>query len=175
MQTIERSGTYFRVAKPEWTNPLDPAYSKEVGGRWNPPGEFGALYFSRTLVVAAANARWQHRNRAIRLFDLRPNSRPVLLTVTIPRAHPLDVVTAKGVRALRLPASYPYGVGHDRCHPIARRAMKAGIPGVACRSAAECTLAEWIGEELAWFDNQEPPMEAAPRLLFADWYPDSIP
>ncbi len=175
MQTIERSGVYYRIAKPGWNDPLDTSPSKETGGRWNPPGQFGALYLNRTIEVAAANARWQHRGRAIGLFDLQPDRRPILVATAVPNAHVLDVVTGGGIRALRLPASYPFAVDHSRCQPIGRRAYKSAIPGVACRSAAECTASSWVGEELAWFDHALPLGEQGPRREFADWYPDSIP
>jgi hypothetical protein len=175
MLTIERGGRYFRLAKPDWLEPLDHSFSKAIGGRWNPPGEFGALYLSRTVEVAAANARRQHIGRAIGLFDLRPERRPILVSVDVAVGDALDVVTPKGVRGLKLPAEYPYGVGHDRCQPIGRRALRAGLPGVACRSNAECTPTDWIGEELAWFDSAPPPTEIGARARFAQWYPDHIP
>ena len=175
MQTIARGGTYYRVAKPDWAQPLDTSFSKAAGGRWNPPGSFGALYLSQTVEVAAANARTQHRGRAIGLFDLRPDRRPMLLTVSASAAQVLDVVTPAGIQALRLPSAYPFRVDHARCRPIGRRAYRSGLPGIACRSAAECTPSSWLGEELAWFDNAPPVTETHPRRVFADWYPDSIP
>ena len=133
------------------------------------------LYLNRTLEVAAANARWQHRKRAIGLFDLRPERRPILVTVEVPRVGALDVVTAEGLRDLRLPASYPFAAGHARCRPIGRRAYKGGLPGIACRSAAECFATGWVGEELAWFDRAPGVRERGPRRAFGEWYPDSIP
>ncbi len=175
MRVVERGGTYLRVAKPEWSDPLDTSFSKMTRGRWNPPAEFGALYLNRTLEVAAANARWQHRGRAIGLFDLRPNRRPILVSIEVPSSRVLDVVTTSGLRALRLPLTYPYGIGYERCQPIGNRARNSGLPGVACRSSAESTAMRWLGEELAWFDRTTPLSENAPRLPFKLWYPDLIP
>lgn len=175
MQTAERGGMYFRLAKPEWNDPLDLSYSKAAGGRWNPPGEFGVLYLNRTLEVSAANARWRHRGRAIGLFDLQPERRPILVSVDVRPSRVLDVVTVAGLRALRFPVSYPYGVGQVRCRPIGRRARRAGLSGIACRSSAESTPTRWLGEELGWFDCAPALSENAPRLPFLKWYPDSIP
>jgi len=80
LESIRRSGTYFRVFKPEWNDPLDTTYARRSSdNRWNPPGEFGALYLNKTLEVAAANARRQHAGRVIGLFDLKPARRPWLL------------------------------------------------------------------------------------------------
>ncbi|MBC5798652.1 MAG: RES family NAD+ phosphorylase [Candidatus Eremiobacteraeota bacterium] len=175
MRVIGRGGTYLRVAKPEWTNPLDTSFSKVAGGRWNPPTEFGALYLNRTLDVAAANARWQHRGRAIGLFDLQLDRRPILISLDVPLSRTLDVVTDLGLRGLRLPSTYPYGIGYERCRPIGRRARNAGLAGVACRSSAESTGTRWLGEELAWFDHAPRLSENAPRLPFHVWYPDLTP
>jgi len=175
MRVVERGGTYLRVAKPEWRDPLDTSFCKVTGGRWNPPAEFGALYLNRTLNVAAANARWQHRGRAIGLFDLQPDRRPILVSVDVPPSRVLDVITASGLRALRLPSTYPYEIGYERCQPVGKRARNLGLPGVACRSNAESTATRWLGEELAWFDQATSLSENAPRLPFNVWYPDLIP
>jgi hypothetical protein len=133
------------------------------------------LYLNATLEVAAANARWQHRGRAIGLFDLRTAQRPLLIPVDVPNRLVLDVVTTSGLKALRLPERYPYGIGYEICRPIGRRTYRAGVVGIACRSAAECTLTEWIGEELAWFDNAPAVVQSAPAREFAEWYPDVTP
>lgn len=175
MRTVSRGGRYYRVCKTNWADPLDSSFSKSNGGRWNTRGEFGAIHLNRTVEVAAANARWQHRGRAIGLFDLRPEQRPALVDVTVPQVQALDVVTAEGIRELRLPMTYPYGIPHERCRPIGRRAYRLGLLAVACRSAAECTPHEWIGEELAWFDHAPPLTQASSPRKFSDWYPDVIP
>ncbi|MGZ3504160.1 MAG: RES domain-containing protein [Vulcanimicrobiaceae bacterium] len=176
MQPISRGGTYYRVFKPDWANPLDPTYSKIAGGRWNPPGEFGAVYLNQSIEVAAANARAQHQGRAIGLFDLRPERRPHLLEMRVTDATVVDVVTESGIVGLHLPKRYPFGVTHERCWPIARRAYAdSTYAGIACRSNAECTATSWLGEELAWFDRSAPPKESAPRRPFSRWYPDVAP
>lgn len=175
MRGTLRGGRYSRVYKPDWNDPLDTSFSRELGGRWNAPESFGALYLNATFAVAAANARWQHAGRAIGLFDLRPERRPRLLVVTLPRARVLDVVSDAGVAALRLPSRYPWDVDRDRCRPIGARAYRvAAYRGIACRSAAECRPDHWIGEELAWFDRS-PHVRVVDDLAFAACYPDPHP
>ncbi len=177
MKSLARGGTYYRVFKPGWSDPLDTKYAKQSKqSRWNPPGEFGALYLNRNLEVAAANARKQHARRAIGLFDLKPEKRPSLLQVSVSESRVLDAVTVAGVAALRLPKSYPLGVSVERCWPIARRAYDdAKLSGVSYRSAAECTETSWLGEELAWFDRSPRLRENGPRRPFNAWYPDVYP
>ncbi|MEO8899824.1 MAG: RES domain-containing protein [Candidatus Dormibacter sp.] len=166
----------MRVFSPGWSDPLDTAPSRTNGGRWNPPGAFGALYLCADRAVAAANARAQHAGRAIGLFDLKPERRPHLLCVHVPRSICLDVVSAAGVAEVGLPAGYPFGVGRERCQRIGRRAYRNGsYRGIACRSAAECRPAAWVGEELVWFDTSPILVENGTRLDFASWYPDPVP
>jgi hypothetical protein len=176
VKRLARTGAYYRVFKPEWADPLDTTPSKLHGGRWNAPGSFGNLYLARDTAVAAAIARAQHAGRAVGLFDLQAERRPHLLQVEIPPSADLDVVSSEGIRALHLPARYPFGVGHQRCQPIGLRAYRSrDFVGIACRSAAECQPGYWVGEELAWFDSSPPLEESGPRRDFASWYPDPIP
>jgi hypothetical protein len=176
VRSLTRSGTYLRVFKPEWSDPLDTTPSRIHGGRWNPPGGFGALYLCRDRSVAAASARAQHAGRAVGLFDLKPKRRPRLLQVHVPRSVCLDVVSAAGLAELHLPHIFPFDVGHPRCQRIGMRAYRsAAYRGIACRSAAECRPTGWVGEELAWFDSSAALIENGPRQDFATWYPDPIP
>jgi RES domain-containing protein len=172
--TFTRGGRYYRVVDPSYLDPLDTSYSKAGGGRWNPAGEFGALYLCADFAVAAANVRFQFVGRAIKLFDLSPSARPELVTVDIPRLDVVDVVTADGVHALGLPPSYPNGVPWPPCQAIAREAYADGAAGVAARSNAEVTATSWVGEELAVFDTVSGLAQIS-REVFPVWYPDPIP
>ena len=172
--TIARGGRYYRVVDPRYRNPFDTAYAKAAGRRWNPPGEFGALYLCATLAVAAANARFQFVGRAIKLFDLLPSARPELVTVDVPHLDTVDLITAGGVDAVGLPPSYPWRVPWEPCQAIAREAYGDGIAGVAARSNAEATVTSWVGEELAVFDTLGEFAQVT-RDAFALWYPDPIP
>jgi len=172
---VPRGGRYYRLCKPEWVDCRDTSYSKAQGGRWNPPGVFGALYLNATLEVAAANAREWHRDRAIKLFDVRPDRRPQLETFHLLEQRFVDAVSDAGIAALRLPKRYPFGVGWEQCQPIGKRAHDSGFRGVACRSAAEARPDSWLGEELALFDSAPRPRRTGRRRAFNDWYPDLAP
>ena len=173
-RTVLRRGVYYRVVAPGWIDPANTAYSKQYGGRWNPAGEFGALYLNATLVVAAANARAQHAGRAIKLFDLLPEARPELVTFDVPMINVLDVCTSDGLAALGFAENFPYGVAWAPCQAIAREAHSAGIAGVAARSHAEVTSTAFVGEELAVFEDTIL-SELRARRSFDEWYPDPIP
>lgn len=174
LATVTRGGRYYRVVDPSYFNPLDTSYAKRAGRRWNPPGEFGALYLCATIAVAAANARYQFVGRAVKLFDLLPAARPELVTVDVPNLDVVDVVTVSGVAAVGLPPSYPYGVPWPPCQAIARDAYSDGVAGVAARSNAEATASSCVGEELAVFDSFTGLVPAS-RVEFALWYPDPMP
>lgn len=172
MRTLRRSGLYYRVADPTWRDPLDTSFAKTYGGRWNPPGRFGALYLNATIAVACANARRAYDNEIATLFDLRPEQRPDLQHVRIDEARFVDVVTPAGLRALKLPLRFPIGVDHVRCQRIATRAYEARKPGIACRSAVASAIeAGPVGEELAVFDTSVALVHPGPRIAFAQWYP----
>ncbi|MBV9306553.1 MAG: RES domain-containing protein [Acidobacteriaceae bacterium] len=171
--TVHRSGFYYRVVAPNWVNPADTSYSKRQGGRWNPPGEFGALYLNADVHVAAANARAQHAGRALKLFDLLPDARPELVTFNVPWVEVLDACTQKGIAALGFTNNFPYKVNWLPCQAAAREAHNAGLSGVAARSHAEITATANVGEELALFEEISPGPPTT-RQPFHEWYPDPI-
>jgi hypothetical protein len=121
------------------------------------------------VLVAAANARKTYENEIATLYDLRPEQRPDLQSVDVITTNFVDAVTPRGLRFLRLPLSYPRGVGWKRCQQIAKRLYGAGEAGVACRSAA--AIAEVPGEELAIFDSSLRVVKPRSRVQFAEWYP----
>ena len=143
------------------------------GGRWNPRGAFGALYLNADLRVAAANARARHAGRAIKLFDLRPEARPELVTVDVPTANFVDALSSEGVKARGFAESFPFDVAWQSCQAIARDAHEAGIAGVAARSNAEATATTNVGQELAVFEGIN--VSLRQRRAFEAWYPDPIP
>jgi hypothetical protein len=172
LPTIERAGRYLRVADPAWPNPLDAAHSRELGGRWNPPATFGAVYLNRTVRAARANVARLFARLPYGPEDLAPKAAPVLVGTDVPRARYLNVVTDAGCTKLGLPVSYPLDeagkiVGRERCQPIGQRAWEAGLPGVACRSAAPATTR--ADEELAWFQRDRR-LRPAARLSFNAWF-----
>jgi hypothetical protein len=82
-------------------------------------------------------------------------------------------VTPDGCVANGLPATYPRTatgevVSWDVCRPVGRRSWDEGLPGIACRSAAEGAPPD--GEELAWFDRRPGELVPAGRQDFSEWY-----
>lgn len=170
MRHVQRGGTYYRVCKPGWMDCADTSHAQLRGGRWNAPGEHRVLYLNRTIRMAALQAHTNFSGEAHTLFDLRPDRRPHLQGFEVPRAEYVDAVTAEGVQALGLPATFPGGVGWDACQAIGRQACAAGGPGIACRTACEGGT-DPDHEELALFDRDGRPAQPGRRWTFAEWFP----
>jgi hypothetical protein len=109
------------------------------------------------------------------LLDLRHDERPGLQIVNVRRASFVDAVTPTGVRALRLPVAFPYGVPWEPCQRIAARAYTARESGIAARSNAAVTAISFIGEELVIFDTAMALVSRESRLPFEQWYPLESP
>ncbi len=172
MRTITRGGEYCRVADPSWTDPLTGQFAKERGRRWNPPGSFPVVYLNRDEAVARANVARLYAGRPYGPEDFRRGSAPDLVTVQVEEEDYVDVVTDAGCEAAGLPRSYPLDAGgavvpHAVCQPIGQTAWDAGIPGIACRSAAPGAPTD--GEELAWFARGRRLLPQDVRK-FADWF-----
>jgi hypothetical protein len=172
VRTISRAGRYLRVASPAWDEPLDGSYATATGGRWNPAGSYGTVYLNRTPTVARLNVERLYVGLPYGPEDLDGDEAPMLVGTTVPERDYLDVVSHDGVVDAGLPAEYPddaagVRVTHAVCQPIGKDAFDAGLPGVACRSAAR-GVAEG-DEELAWFERGERLVETA-RWAFDEWY-----
>jgi hypothetical protein len=163
VRTIARSGRYYRVCDPSWDDCCDGRYAAEFGGRWNPPSSFLTLYLNRDVETARANAKRIYEGEAFGLFDLNPVMRPHLQVIELTPCEPVDAVTAEGLRALRLPSSYPESVGWNVCQRIGARQHDDGAAGIAARSAALPG-----GEELALFALDL--ARKRQRMLFDDWF-----
>jgi RES domain len=173
---IERGGEQFRVADPQWPDPLDDHYSMRRGGRWNPAGSFPVLYLNGDRAVARANARRMLTGKLedgpITADDVEPSELPVLVTTRLPNAQYVDIVSLDGCQSVGLPITYPLDangsiVPWDICQPIGATAFEDGLQGIACRSAADGAPPE--GEELAHFGG----VGDLPVLsveAFLDWY-----
>lgn len=166
---VRRGGAYYRVCDPAWADPADTTYSKRHGGRWNPAGEFGALYLNASVAAAVANARRSLRLQfgdAVTFDDLQPHALPELAHFSVRSREFADAVTAEGLRHLELPVSYPEACERSRCARVARELYRAGEAGVAARCAP---LPD--EEELAIFDTHVRSARLLSREVFARWYP----
>jgi RES domain len=168
LRTIGRGGPYFRVADPDWDDPLDGRHAAQRGGRWNPPESFPVVYLCRSIEVARANVYRRLRSQPYGPEDLRPEAGPVLVRTRVPENRYLNAITDAGLRDLGLPHTYPLDsrrrvVPHRRCQPIGLRAWETGLPGIAARSAAARE-----GEELAYFGRRKLRRGAVRR--FDNWF-----
>lgn len=170
--TIPRSGTYYRVADPDWDEPLDGRYSQQTGGRWNRPDSFAVVYLNDSENVARANVFRKLEDHPYGPEDLRDDNGPILVATAVDREEFADIVTNAGCTAAGLPVSYPQDedgslIPHARCWSVGDAANEQALPGIACRSAATPPTDD--GEELAWF-------ERAGRLIpkgmrrFSEWF-----
>ncbi len=170
MKFVRRKGAYYRACDPANASPMDTTFSKQRGGRWNPPGRFGLLYLNATIRVAAANARKHFENEMHTLFDLRPPYRPVLYEITVRSSDFVDCLTESGLYQVGLSPDYPRNTTWMRTREVGRRAHNSGEHGIASRSAAE--LDRDLGEELAIFDDRITQLtKVGKRSPFARWYP----
>jgi len=169
---VSRGGSYFRVADPNWPDPLDGLPGVATGGRWNKPGSFPVVYLNRTRSLARKFVAHKLRHQPYAPEDLDPATGPILVSVDLDDRHHVDVVTDDGCIAAGLPGSYPRSddgetIQHEVCQPIGRTAWDEGEPGIACRSATETAVA--ADEELAWFQRTER-LTAASMEPFTGWF-----
>ena len=169
METTPIGGRYFRVADPEWSDPLDPRFAAQPPGqRWNPPGLL-CLYLNCDVATARANVYRQFAGLPYAPESLDPATAPQLVEVDIPEGQAADAHTAQGLAALGLPATYPQDannnlVPHETCQPIGQAAFDANLDGVDYRSAAPGGT-----RELAWFPRSTHPTQTSLRH-FDQWW-----
>ena len=172
MRRIRRDGRYYRVADPDWRDPLDGGFSRRHGGRWNAPGTFPVVYLNRDLITSRAYVRRKFEGQPFGPELLREDRAPVLVVTGIPATDYVDAVIDAGCRDLGLPVSYPRDrAGHvvpwTVCQPIGRGAWDDGELGIACRSAAVPAGVE----ELASFTRPAAArLPVIQRLAFAEWF-----
>jgi hypothetical protein len=171
-RVIRRGGRYLRVADPDWEDPLDASYAKATGQRWNPPGSFEVLYLNADRSTARLNVERLLQDQPYGPEDLDPGDAFLLIATDVRDDHYADAVTDDGCVAAGLPVSYPFDpdgkwIGHEICQPIGRDIYEAGLPGIACRSAAGS--ASGVHEELAYFPRTAPVSEAE-RWRFDEWF-----
>jgi hypothetical protein len=165
---------WWRIARADWRNPLDPAYARRTGGRWNPPNSYPTLYLNEDQTTARTNmqlfaAMWPYEPE-----DLRPDTAPILVGALLPRQQRVaDAHTPEGVTALGLASTYPFDglgniIGHAVCQPVGRTVFDAGLRGLRCR-AARTPLGG--GRELAWFPaTSRSRARRGEVLTFAEWF-----
>ena len=156
MRHLKRGGRYYRGLGPTflWSGrPDDTSFSKKYGGRWNPKGEFGALYLAADLETARANGIEIVKRLfgdAASIDDLAdPESFFEVQAFEIVTSAFVDALTTAGRKSLKLPLKSRKGAGYEQTQAIARKAYVGAEPGIAYLSALLPN-----DEELAIFDSQ---------------------
>ena len=165
---------WWRIARADWRDPLDPTYAVDRGGRWNPPGSFPTLYCNEDQATALVNLRRFIAGWPYEPEDLRDDTGPVLVGAVLPRdQRVVEIHTSAGLRVVGLPDTYPHDhagrlVAHDRCQPIGVAAKERGLRGVRCRLASAPLGA---GRELAWFPaTARSRAKLVARLPYSRWF-----
>jgi hypothetical protein len=166
--------SWLRICAQAWSDPLDPAFARRRGQRWNPPGSFSALYFNEDVVTARLNLRLFIAGWPYGPEDLRDDNGPCLVSARLPRGQRVaDVHTPAGVAAVGLPVTYPLDgeghlVDHRVCQPIGVAVHDLGLRGVRCRSAR---APDGAGRELVWFPaNARTRAKLVSSMPFELWY-----
>nr|WP_246345305.1 RES family NAD+ phosphorylase [Conexibacter arvalis] len=160
------------MAEPGWADPLDTSWSRRAGGRWNARGSYGVLYLNGSDELARLQVAHKLAGQPFGVEDLDPSEQHDLVRVDVADREARDCVTADGLAAVGLPASYPRDhagdlVGHERCQPLGADARDDGLAGVLCRSAAGRGRHD---HELALFDSAIDAVTQGERLPFDRWY-----
>ena len=169
MRVVALAQVLYRVADPDWNDPLDPSFAAAFPGqRWNPPG-LPCLCLNGDEPTARANVMRLFDGLPYGPEDLDTATAPILLDVRIPPGDAADAFTDDGLKQLGLPTSYPQDdagdvIEHATCQPIGRAVFDAGHHGVDARSAAPGGT-----RELAWFPGGDVATEVQQRA-FDEWW-----
>ena len=165
---------WWRVADPAWHDPLNPAYSKKLRGRWNRPGAFLTLYLNEDKQTARCNIAKFIEDKPYEPEDLVDENAPVLIGCRLPKGQVVcDVVTDMGIRAAGLPSTYPLDakgsiVEHHICQDIGVQVKMENKRGVYARCAKSQSLED---RELAWFPaSARSKAQEVEKLSFSMWY-----
>ena len=172
VDNLDGHTTWFRLADPSWTSPLDTSHAESNGGRWNSPGSHATLYLCADVATAAAQIARLLQGTFLVEEDLRDDAY-LLVPVTLPRGlSAADAHSERGLQALGLPTTYPHTatgavVSHTRCQPIGDEVARQGLGGVHACSATPG--AHPHHRELAWFPKPGERATASDPLPYLTW------
>jgi RES domain-containing protein len=153
-ELLPNGHSWWRIADPAWSDPLDASFAMRLGGRWNPPNSFRTLYLSEDPVTARLNLRRFIERWPYEPEDLRDDTGPIIVEASLPRHQAVcDCHTRRGVAAAGLPPTYPNNrhgtpVPHSVCQAVGAQVKSSRLRGVRARSAV---AQDGAGRELAWF------------------------
>lgn len=107
--------------------------SCQAGGRFNPQGEFGALYLSLELDTARAELKRRAARSGVPLEDLLPR---VLLAVVVELGRVLDLRDPEERARWGLEEESLSGDDHGPCQEVGRAARREGYEAILYPSAA---------------------------------------
>ena len=92
-----------RLTQPHHHDAFDMPYAREIGGRWNPPRSWLALYLNDDMATVHAQVRHLFAGRGIDPDDLDDSAPIELAAATLPqRQRVADVVSDSGVASVGL-------------------------------------------------------------------------
>jgi RES domain-containing protein len=141
----------YHVVRKSWKYPLDASLSQvSRDRRWN-TSEFPALYCSCSERMARAIVIDLFEWSASQMADLQPPNLPRLVEIHW-AGQVVDMVTAEGISAAGLAASYPDETSKDQTRRLAVEWSSEGREGVVCRSASMARLdfRGWMGAHEEW-------------------------
>ena len=137
MLTVSIGGLYYRIADPDWADPLDPSFAwAPPGRRWNPTG-LACLYLNHDQTTARANVPNRFVGPPYGPEDLDPATAPLLLGVDVPDGEVAGTYTDAGLAALGLPDTYRHRTAGD---VIPHHACQPNRPGSVRSRTRRCRL-----------------------------------
>lgn len=125
--------TVYRQCAPEHTDLATTlAQNHRHGGRFNPPGEFGAIYVAVERGTALLELARQAALLGFAVDELLPRT---MLRLRLHVRRALDLTDEGVCRAWGLVGADMSRISHDECWEIARAARRSGYEAIRFRSA----------------------------------------
>lgn len=126
-------GIVYRQCAPEHTDIATTlAHNHRHGGRFNPPGEFGAIYVSVERATALRELARQAAFLGFVIDELLPRT---MLRLRLHVRRVLELTDESVCHAWGLSGSDMSQISHDDCWEIARAARRSGYEAVSFCSA----------------------------------------
>jgi RES domain-containing protein len=124
-------GTVYRHLSTQYAS-LDTSGSIKAGGRWNPRGEFTALYTALTEETALAELQRLAERQALSLDDLAPRDMAAIAVVI---SKVLDLTDKEILAQLGITEDEIVRNDVSLCHEISRVAQRIGFEAILAPSA----------------------------------------
>ena len=117
---------------PEGGDAVASSFSRSAGGRWNPPGEFGALYTTTGEDDIEREMERAAEKRGITPKDLLPRD---IVTIAVSLQKVLDLTDPAILLSLKFNVDDLTKDAYDDTCALARAVFRAGIEGILVPSA----------------------------------------